>query len=129
MPSSIRKNFRQGNNYTEKQIQEAYQSRITTTSHYKMPCSCCGKFINRGDKITQVLGDEGSLKPRGNFLKHLNRKRVCKPYLNNISIESIRKEFITIDPKMTPTDSKMTPTDPGLTPTVSTNDSDILIIL
>ena len=30
-----------------------------------MPCSCCGEFINRGDKITQVLGDEGKLRPRG----------------------------------------------------------------
>ena len=30
-----------------------------------MLCSCCGEFINRGDKITQVLGDEGKLRTRG----------------------------------------------------------------
>ena len=90
MPSSIRNNFRQGNNYTEKQIQGIYQCRVTTTSHYKMPCSCCGNFINRGDKITQVVGGEGKLRPRG--------KPTCAPIEQFKAITPWRNEYTSYIP-------------------------------
>ena len=51
--------------YTQKQIWDTYRRRITTKSNYKMPCSCCGETINRGDKITQVIGTIGKLRTRG----------------------------------------------------------------
>ena len=38
---------------------------IQTKSHYKMTCSCCHQTINRGDAITQILGNQGALRPRG----------------------------------------------------------------
>ena len=47
------------------EIYDTYQRRIKTKSHYKMTCGCCGETIHRGDEITQVLGDEGKLRPRG----------------------------------------------------------------
>ena len=28
-----------------------------------------------------------------NFLKHLNRKRICKPILKNISIDTLKEDF------------------------------------
>ena len=30
-----------------------------------MTCSCCHQTINRGDAITQILGNQGALRPRG----------------------------------------------------------------
>lgn len=52
------------NKYTLYQIYEMRQRRICTTSHYKMTCECCHKTINRGDKITQVLGSKGRMRAR-----------------------------------------------------------------
>ena len=52
------------NKCTILQLHEMRQRRICTTSHYKMTCECCGKTINRGDKITQVLGSEGRMRAR-----------------------------------------------------------------
>ena len=52
------------NKCTILQIHEMRQRRICTTSHYKMTCECCGNTINRGDKITQVLGSKGRMRAR-----------------------------------------------------------------
>jgi len=56
---------------------------------------------------------------RINLRHHLNRKKICKPILGDISIEEIKKHYkfeinlISLnDPKMTPNDPKMTPNDP-----------------
>jgi len=51
-------------NYTIEQIADMRQRRVTTKSHYKMTCECCGKTIHRGDEITQVIGIKGQLRPR-----------------------------------------------------------------
>lgn len=68
------------------EIYDTYQRRITTTSHYKMPCSCCGEFINRGDKITQVLGDEGNLRSRGNpVCTSIERFEALTPWRNDFT--------------------------------------------
>ena len=60
---------------------------------------------------------------RGNMKHHLNRKNICEPILDNISIEEMKdiynfevKTMNPIDPKMTPIDPKMTPFDPKMTP-------------
>ena len=60
---------------------------------------------------------------RGNMKHHLNRKNICEPILDNISIEEMKyiynfevKTMNPIDPKMTPFDPKMTPFDPKMTP-------------
>ena len=50
--------------YTIKQIADMRQRRITTKSHYKMTCGCCGKTIHRGDDITQMLGIKGQMRTR-----------------------------------------------------------------
>ena len=50
--------------YTTEQITDMHQRRITTKSHYKMTCECCGKSINRGDEITQMLGSIMQMRPR-----------------------------------------------------------------
>ena len=68
------------------QIYNTYKRRITTTSHYKMPCSCCGESINRGDKITQVLGDEGTLRPRGKpACTSIERFQALTPWRNDFT--------------------------------------------
>ena len=53
---------------------------------------------------------------RGNMKHHLNRKNICEPILDNISIEEMKdiynfevKTMNPIDPKMTPIDPKMNP--------------------
>jgi hypothetical protein len=46
-----------------------------------------------------------------NFLKHLNRKKPCKPILSNIRFDSLKENFNKENHKMTPFDSKMTPID------------------
>ena len=59
--------------FTIEQITDMRQRRITTKSHYKMTCGCCGKTINRGDEITQMLGIKGQLRTRavkGTSTKH-----------------------------------------------------------
>jgi len=51
-----------------------------------MPCSCCGEFINRGDKITQVLGDEGKLRPRGKpACTSIERFEALTPWKNDFT--------------------------------------------
>jgi len=49
---------------TTMDIYNMRQRRITTRSHYKMKCECCGKTIHRGDEITQVLGCHGRMRAR-----------------------------------------------------------------
>ena len=49
---------------TTMDIYNMRQRRITTKSHYKMKCDCCGKTIHRGDEITQVLGSHGRMRVR-----------------------------------------------------------------
>ena len=63
---------------------------------------------------------------RGNIKHHLNRKNICEPILDNISIEEMKdiynfevKTMTPIDPKMTPIDPKMTPIDPKMNPNKS----------
>ena len=51
--------------YTANQFSEMLSRSIQTKSHYKMTCSCCHQTINRGDAITQILGNQGALRPRG----------------------------------------------------------------
>jgi len=51
--------------YTIEQIADMKQRRISTKSHYKMTCGCCGKTIHRGDEITQMLGCNGQMRGRG----------------------------------------------------------------
>jgi len=60
---------------------------------------------------------------RINLRHHLNRKKICKPILGDISIEEIKKHYnfeINLmtqnDPKMTQNDPKMTQNDPKMTP-------------
>ena len=60
---------------------------------------------------------------KSNIIQHLNRKKICKPILGDISIEEIKKhynfeikEMTQNDPKMTQNDPKMTPNDPKMTP-------------
>ena len=52
---------------------------------------------------------------KANFLSHLNRKNICRPFLEDISIEEIKFmygfEMTPNDSKMTPFNSKMTPND------------------
>jgi len=67
-------------------------------------------------------------KQRGHLENHLNRKNICLPILEPLSIEYIKKyygfeknnnmvEKVTPnDPKMTLNDPKMTPNDPKMTP-------------
>ena len=50
--------------YTIEQIADMRQRRITTKSHYKMTCECCGKTIHRGDEITQMIGSMGRMRVR-----------------------------------------------------------------
>ena len=46
---------------------------------------------------------------KGNFINHLNRKNICTPTNDVISIENIKKFYgLKIDSNMTPIDSKMT---------------------
>ena len=52
------------NTFTVADIAAMRERRICTTSNYKMMCGCCGNTINRGDKITQVLGSEGRMRAR-----------------------------------------------------------------
>ena len=63
---------------------------------------------------------------RGNMKHHLNRKNICEPILDNISIEEMKdiynfevKTMNPIDPKMTPIDPKMSPFDPKMNPNKS----------
>ena len=51
--------------YTPEQLSRILHHQIQRKSHYKMTCSCCEKTINRGDAITQILGNQGELRPRG----------------------------------------------------------------
>ena len=61
---------------------------------------------------------------KSNIIQHLNRKKICKPILGDISIEDIKKyynfeikEIPQNDPKMTPNDPKMTPNEtPNIDP-------------
>ena len=60
---------------------------------------------------------------KSNIIQHLNRKKICKPILGDISIEEIKKhynfeikEMTQNDPKMTQNDPKMTQNDPKMTP-------------
>lgn len=59
------------NTFTLADIRNMRERRICTTSHYKMTCWCCGDTINRGDKITQVLGRKGRMRSRyASFKEH-----------------------------------------------------------
>mgnify|MGYP001370690813 CR=1 FL=1 len=51
--------------YTSEQFVDILSRGIQTKSHYKMTCSCCHQTIHRGDAITQILGNQGALRPRG----------------------------------------------------------------
>ena len=58
-----------------------------------------------------------------NIIQHLNRKNVCKPILDNIDIEYIKKcynlkikQMTPNDPNSAKSDPKLTPNDPKLTP-------------
>ena len=57
---------------------------------------------------------------KANFLSHLNRKNICSPLLEDISIEEIKFmygfEMTHNESKMTPNDSKMTPFNSKTTP-------------
>ena len=78
-------------------------------------------------------------KQKINLMRHLNRKNICKPILEDISIEEVKfiygfemnhneskmnpnesklthERLNPIDSKMTPIDSKMTPIDSKMTP-------------
>ena len=60
--------------------------------------------------------------------RHLNRKNICEPILESMSINEVKKHYgfdiknnivekvTPNDPKMTPNDPKMTPNDPKMTP-------------
>ena len=59
------------NTFTVSDIRGMRERRICTKSHYKMSCGCCGKTINRGDEITQVLGSKGRMRARyASFRSH-----------------------------------------------------------
>ena len=68
--------------YTTAQITDMHQRRITTKSHYKMTCGCCGKTINRGDEITQMLGSIMQMRPRAvsGRAPPLAKTMGCAPY-------------------------------------------------
>ena len=67
--------------YTIEQIADMRQRRITTKSHYKMTCGCCGKIINRGDEITQMLGSIMRMRPRAvHFTNSATAAVGCAPY-------------------------------------------------
>ena len=70
--------------YTSHQLVNIEQRNIKTTSHYKMTCPCCRQTIHRGDAITQIMGNHGQLRPRGQ--QHSVRgasERSYKPTRNN----------------------------------------------
>ena len=54
--------------YTSEQFVDILSRGIQTKSHYNMTCSCCHQTIHRGDAITQILGNQGALRPRGVLL-------------------------------------------------------------
>lgn len=59
------------NTFTQADIRKMRERRICTKSNYKMSCGCCGKVINRGDEITQVLGSKGRMRARyASFRSH-----------------------------------------------------------
>jgi hypothetical protein len=51
--------------YSPNQLASILCRRIQTKSHYKMTCRCCKQDIKRGDSITQITGNKGSLRVRG----------------------------------------------------------------
>ena len=57
---------------------------------------------------------------RCNFRNHLNRKNICSPLLEDISIENIKNMYNFKDPsnslQITPNNSKITPNDQNMTP-------------
>lgn len=57
--------MKRATSYTHNQFANIQQHMIETKSRYKMTCRCCHQTINRGDAITQILGTQGALRPRG----------------------------------------------------------------
>ena len=57
---------------------------------------------------------------KGNFRNHLNRKNICSPLLEDISIETIKNMYNFKDHsnslQITPNNSKITPNDQNMTP-------------
>ena len=53
---------------------------------------------------------------KGNFKNHLNRKNVCEPLLENISIKEVRFLYgLITEPKTTQNDPKTTQNEPKIT--------------
>ena len=57
-----------------------------------------------------------SASQKSNLKNHFNRKKICKPVIENISIETLKNELEGIEPKMNPNEPKLNPNEPKMNP-------------